>query len=63
MYFVETNLKMKKKISTKIPKHALARFHDVVSQTPQYWYFSGYFLWVITSKASTMYAIANKNLS
>ena len=31
MYFVETGSKMKKKISSKILKHALARFCDVVS--------------------------------
>ena len=63
MYFVEAGPKMKKKISTKIPKHALARFRDVVSQTPQSGYFSRCILRAITSKTSTFYVIADKNLS
>ena len=57
---------MKKKISTKIPKHALTRFRDVVSQTPQSGYFSRCILcilWAITCKALTMYVIADKNLT
>ena len=40
IYFVETRLKMKKKISTKISEHTIARFCDVVSQTPQSVYIS-----------------------
>ena len=63
MYFVETGSKMKQKISNKIPKIAFARFRDAVSQTPQYAYFSIFISFGITSKASTMYAIADKNLS
>ena len=57
MYFVETGSKMKKKTSTKIPKHTIAQFRDVVSQTLQSGYFSSCILWAISSKASTMYAI------
>ena len=63
MYSVETGSKMKKKIFTKLPKHVLACFRGVVSQTPQSSYFSRCILWAITSIASTMYAIADKNLS
>ena len=63
MYFVVTGSQMKNKIYTEIPKRALARFRDAVSQTPQSGYLSRCILWAITSKASTMYAVADKNLS
>ena len=46
-----------------MPKHALARFRDAVFQTSQYWYFFRCILWAITSKTSTMYVIADENLS
>ena len=59
-YFVETGSKIKKKISTKIPKHELTRFRDAVSQTPQSGYFSRCILWAVTYKTSTMYVIADK---
>ena len=62
-YIVETRSKFKKKISTKIPKHALARFRDVVSYTPQSGYFSKCILWAVTSKASIMHVIADKSFS
>ena len=54
---------MQNKISTKIPKHALKYFQDVVSQPPQSGYFSRCILRAIISKASAMSAIADKNLS
>ena len=49
--------------STKMPKHVHARFRDVVFQNSQYWYFFRCILWAITSKASTIYVIADENLS
>ena len=61
--FCRNWIKIKKKILTKIPKHALARFCGVVSQTPQFAYFSSCILWAIASKVLTIYAVADKNLS
>ena len=60
MYFQETGSKI---IIKKIPKHAFARFGVVLSQTPQCGYFSRCVLCGISSKALTMYPIADKNLS
>ena len=51
---------MEKETLIKIPKHALAHFPDVASQTPQSGYFSRCILWAITSKALTIYAIGDK---
>ena len=60
MYFVGNGSKMKQKISTKISKHALVPFRDVISQIPQSGYFPRRFLQAIASKASHMYTIADK---
>lgn len=42
-HFVEAGSKMEKETLIKIPKHALAHFPDVASQTPQSGIFPGAF--------------------